>query len=267
MYTQHYRIRDAHKGNPERTVIVHATPDEIAQFVRDGFLVRKQAVSSEQVQKLRDAVDEVAERERNFASSWGVFLRQLLDKHPAFLEMLTFEPTLSVARALLGPSVQFRNFTARISYPEASTPQETTWHFHQRLIPDPIPPFFSRPQTIDCLLYLDPANEANGPLCVIPGSHQWMERDLSDGITEDWEGQIVLQPEAGDIVMVHGATWHRAMPTRPDGTVRRLLILGYSPTWMQRSIFGEKPENALADPLRQSDDPEIRELLGLDGYY
>ncbi|GAB4455390.1 MAG: hypothetical protein OHK0029_11440 [Armatimonadaceae bacterium] len=77
----------------------------------------------------------------------------------------------------------------------------------------------------------------------------------------------MLQPEARDIVLVHGATWHRAMPTRPDGTIRRLLILGYGPTWMQRSIFGEKPQNALADPLRQSDDPEIRELLGLDGYY
>ncbi|GAB4455386.1 MAG: hypothetical protein OHK0029_11430 [Armatimonadaceae bacterium] len=188
MYTQKYRIRDAHKGNPEREVTVHATREEIADFVRDGYLVRRQGLTLEHVQKLRDAVDTVAAQERTLPSSWGTFLRQLLDKHPAFLDLLTFAPTLSIARALLGPQVQLRNITARIADPTAPTPQETTWHFHQRLIPDPLPPFFSRPHTIDCLVYLDPANEANGPLCVVPRSHQWIERDLPDGITEDLEG-------------------------------------------------------------------------------
>ena len=82
-----------------------------------------------------------------------------MDKHPAFLELISFEPTLSVARAVLGPFVRIRQLGGRVSYPGEPN-QETQWHLHRRTVPKPLPAFFSFPHTLDCLIYLDELNDA-----------------------------------------------------------------------------------------------------------
>lgn len=269
---------DAHwlrPGDPHRPVRVHASADEVAGFARDGYLVREGMFDAAELDRLRTAMDEVVAEEygtddvpsRQNASRQfgGIFLRHLMDKHETFLELLRFEPILSVCRAVLGPQIQVRGASARIAYPEQPS-QETHWHFHQRLIPEPIPPFFSQPQTVEALIYLDDADNANGPLCVVPGSHRWIERDLSRDEYGDMPGQVVLRVPAGSCVFTHGALWHRAMPNRPDGTIRRLLLLGYGPSWMKPSIDGERPANPLTDRLLADADQETRELLGVDGW-
>jgi hypothetical protein len=68
---------------------------------------------------------------------------------------------------------------------------------------------------------------------------------------------------AGSCVTSHSGLWHRALPTRPGGGTRRLLILGYSPTWMKQV---DKPGGGLTDELAPGADAETRELLGLSGY-
>ena len=142
------------------------------------------------------------------------------------------------------------------------------WHFHQRVVPDPIPPLFSRPQNIDVLLYLDDIDDRNGPLCVLPGSHNWLERDLNTNNFESRRDQIVLRLPAGSAVLAHGSLWHRALPTQPGCTIRRLLLWGYGPAWQKQAIYGVKPENGLTDRLLAEPgiDEETRELLGLAGY-
>ncbi len=274
-HTLTYRLRNHDLKDPTRQVEVHATPEEVCRFAEEGYLVRERLLQGEQLERLRVALDEVSAAE---SSVWGpgeglstsrrfggVFLRHLMDKHAAFLDLLKFQPTLSVARAMLGPQVQVRGLSARISYPDQEN-QETHWHFHQRLIPDPLPPFFSRPQTIDALIYLDDADDLNGPLCVVPGSHQQINEDLPAEEYGDKPEQVVLRLPAGSCVMCHGALWHRALPTRPEGTVRRLLLLGYGPSWMKPSIYGTQPENGLTARLLEDADEETRELLGVSGY-
>jgi ectoine hydroxylase-related dioxygenase (phytanoyl-CoA dioxygenase family) len=255
-----------------REVEVLATPEEIQTFARDGYLVRERLVPMEHVERLRAAFDETLARDDRLETKGGkrfggVFMRHMMDKHPAFLDFLRFPPTLSVARALFGPSVQIRGFTGRVCYPDAPE-QETVWHFHQRLIPDPLPPLLCRPQTMDVLLYLDDIDDLNGPLCVVPGSHHWLERDLSASDFEEKSDQVVIRVPAGSCVMAHGALWHRSLPTKPGCTIRRLLLFGYGPTWMKPSIYGKKPEDSLITPLLQSPDldEETRELLGLSGF-
>ncbi|HEY3236085.1 MAG TPA: hypothetical protein VGJ84_15315 [Polyangiaceae bacterium] len=69
---------------------------------------------------------------------------------------------------------------------------------------------------------------------------------------------------AGSCVFTHSAIWHRAKPNLPDGSVRRVLLLMYIPTWMRRTIHeGTPPPNGPATRLlEESSDPETRELLG-----
>lgn len=267
-----YRVRDSHKGNPTRRVEVLATPDEIGQFVRDGYLVRESLLPKQEIEKLRAAMDECVAKDEHIErggqkSFGGIFLRHLADKHEAFLDLINFAPVTSIARALFGPMIQQRGFTARVCFPD-DPHQEVEWHFHQRLIPDPLPPLMPRPQTLDALLYLDDVTELNGPLCVIPGSHNWTSDDLPTGDLSDKENQIVLTLPAGSIVLVHGATWHRALPTKPGGGMRRLVIMGYGPAWQKPSVYGVKPENGLTKQVL--DDPntpeELKELLGVGGF-
>ena len=269
-----YRIRNIERTDTVRTVDVFASPEEIKRLTRDGYLVRERLFSPEQTALLRQALDDVAAREieggigvskeRRFG---GLFLRHLMDKHPAFLELFRFAPTLSVARAVLGPQVQVLPMTARISYPDQPN-QETHWHFHQRVIPDPMPPFFARPHVLDVLIYLDEVNDANGPLCVVPGTHHRIQEDIEGDDYEEKPGQVTLRLPAGSAVFIHGALWHRALPTTPAGTVRRLLILPYAASWLKLPSYGVRPENALLQTLLSDADAETRELLGIaEGLY
>jgi hypothetical protein len=255
-----------------RPVEVLATPEEIRTLVRDGYLVRERLVPMEQVERLRAALDETVARDERLEKGGsrafgGLFIRHLADKHPLFLEMIDFPPALSVARALFGPSVQLRGFTGRVCCPDVPY-QETEWHFHLRLVPDPLPPMFSRPQALDALLYLDDADDRNGPLCVVPGSHHWTDRDLGAKEFEEKPEQVILRLPAGSCVLAHGSLWHRALPTQPGSTIRRLLLFGYSPAHMKPSIYGKKPPDGLTARLLQNPDldEETRELLGVAGY-
>jgi hypothetical protein len=271
-HTIRYRTLDSHRGFPEREVEVLATEEEVVRFVEDGYLVRENLIPLSAVERLRMALDETVARDRHLEGNsggtfGGVFIRHLMDKHPTFVELLKFAPTLSVARALFGPAVQWRGFTGRICYPD-DPHQETEWHFHQRVIPSPLPPLFARPQTLDVLLYLDNIDDKNGPLCIIPGSHHWLARELPTAQFDDMPGQVTLRLPVGSAVLAHGSLWHRAMPTLPGGTIRRLLLWGYGPVWQKQAIYGVKPQNGLTEQILADPhvDGETKELLGIAGY-
>lgn len=63
------------------------------------------------------------------------------------------------------------------------------------------------------LIYTRDITEATGgQLVVVPGSHRFGELPSGDP-TAVLEGQRVLSPKCGDLVLVHGHVWHRVLPT------------------------------------------------------
>jgi ectoine hydroxylase-related dioxygenase (phytanoyl-CoA dioxygenase family) len=266
-----YRINSHDNPQPLRTIeLDSATPENVAEIAKQGFTVREHLVTDTLLEELRTAVDELAEAQGGAAATGtggnfgGLFIRNLVDKHPTFLKMLHFAPTLSLARAVLGPQIQLHAMVLRVTYPGAPN-QETHWHWHQRVIPEPIPPMFSRPQVLDNLIYLDDTDEQTGGLAVLPGSHLWDHTDLPIGDTSEKPGQINLFLPAGSCVTATASLWHRGLPTLPGGRVRRLLIIGYSPTWMKQI---DRPGEGLTRSLLENNpDPETSELLGRTGYY
>jgi ectoine hydroxylase-related dioxygenase (phytanoyl-CoA dioxygenase family) len=269
-YTITYRLSKQFSKQPVREIPVYATPAEIQQLVQQGYLIRERLFQEEALERLRTALDEVETQERagqtvSSRGFGGLFIRYLMDKHPLFLEMLKFQPTLSVARAVLGPLVQIRGFSARISYPNEPN-QEVQWHIHQKFVPNPQPAFFVHPHALDCLIYLDELTDDNGPLCFLPGSHLDTEMDFPSQDFTDLPGQVLVKVPAGSCVIIHSNLWHRALPTQPNGGKRRLLLVTYTPTWMRQAPYGVKPQNGLTQALIEGADEETRELLGLGGY-
>jgi ectoine hydroxylase-related dioxygenase (phytanoyl-CoA dioxygenase family) len=270
-HTIQYDILDMVPNKPLREIEVHASKDELKRMAEVGYMIRERMFSGESLQTLRDALDrlELKEREngvgeggtKNFG---GFFMRYLMDKEPEFMALMKFQPIMSVARAMLGHQVQV-SLTARISAPGPEN-QETMWHQHLRYIPKPLPPWFLRPHCIDVLIYLDDVTDENGPLCIIPGSHENIQEEPPIDYFDDLPGQLKLYPPAGTAVILHCNLWHRAMPMTPAGEKRRLLIFSIHPTWLKRMNRGVKPENALTDQLLESADQETLELLGKIGY-
>src|SRR3712207_2283844 len=96
-----YRVRDHAQGFPTRNVEVLATREEIAALTNQGYLVRERLLPLEEIERLRAALDETVARDDRLETMvgkafGGVFIRHLIDKHPAFLEFLKFPPTLSI---------------------------------------------------------------------------------------------------------------------------------------------------------------------------
>ena len=168
-----------------------------------------------------------------------------------------------MARPRLGANVEGR-WSARVSFAGAE-PQDTPWHQHLRVVPDPVPPWFSRPHAIDCLIYLDDLNDSTGALAVVPGSHHWLDREPPPLRYEPIPAEQTLRLPAGGMVIIHSNLWHRALATRVGK--RRMLILAYTPCWLRESPHGgPSPADGLTRDLLADGDAEIRELLGLEGH-
>lgn len=275
-HTIRYEVLNYHNPQGETgthwDIEAHATPEELEAFAASGYLLREGLFQGQALRRLQDALDRLEEREwekrDNAISSkrgWGFIPRHLMDKDQAFLDLLRFQPTLSIARAMMGPLVRLRGLSARITYPGDGREQQTPWHQHLRVVSKPLPPWFSRPHCIDCLIYLDDLNDATGAVAIVPGSHDWLDRAASPGADEPVKEELEVRVKAGGAVLIHGNLWHRGLPTLK--AKRRMLILSYTPTWLRRSPHGgPPPEDGLTRAFLEDADHEARMLLGVGGY-
>ncbi|MBC8134962.1 MAG: phytanoyl-CoA dioxygenase family protein [Fibrella sp.] len=270
-YLISYKIRSNRVHlDPPRHVTVHAAPQAVADLVGNGYIVRERLFTGNDLDVLRDAADGIEARHLETRKPGqgkgfgGLFIRNIIDQHPAIETLLLKNPALvSVARAVIGPQVQVHASVLRVAYPELEN-QNVEWHFHQRVVPDPEPPFFLRPVVLDNLIYLDDLSDDSGPLVVLPGSHN-VNEDLPSGDFSDKPGQVVVRCPAGSVVTSHSSLWHKAFAPRSGGGKRRLLIFGYSPVWLKPIDVPVKLRQRIAaDPDATE---EQRELVGLTGYY
>lgn len=74
------------------------------------------------------------------------------------------------------------------------------------------PPENAKQFNLNRLVYThDITNEIGGQVIVVPGSHKMGEITKGETFGEI-EGQVVLTPKKGDLVMLHGHCWHSVKP-------------------------------------------------------
>ena len=244
-----------------------ATKAEIQRFVDEGYLPCRGLLDPRVAATMAEAVLSIATAEAGQPGSEQVpgktiYIRALLDKDPVFHRLLRFEPALSMARTLLGPQV-WVDLEARMNY-AGQAGVAVPWHGHVPVIPDPLPPLFCYPHQVQFLIYLDRVTEREGALCLLPGSHTRPDIRIPFGDTAPKEGQVELLFEPGDAVLIHANMWHQTIPSRDDAGPRRLLLLGYVPSWVRSDGFqpGVRPQRPLSRDLAAGADEETRELLG-----
>src|SRR5262245_23825451 len=120
---------------------------EVRFFLQWGYLVVEEALTAEQVEILRAALDETVERKK--IDAFG----QLLEEDDRFGFLIDNPPVLSRMKALLGNCVQLHSATARTTRPGQP---DQNWH---RDGPWPVAPggtpYGSLPAQINCGYYLD----------------------------------------------------------------------------------------------------------------
>ena len=188
----------------------------VERYRQDGYLSRVRII---------DAAD-AAHHRRRLEDAEAVYgpLHYKAKVHTILrspLELAIHKPVLDIVEALIGPNILLWNSTYIIKEPR--NPSHVSWH------QDLTYWGLSGDDQVSVWLALSPANEANGCMRLVPGSHREGRRDhriadsktnlLFQGQTVEGvdESQAVYCPLLpGEASFHHGWTVHSSPPNRSD---------------------------------------------------
>ena len=268
---RHYHIHDNVMEQQTRQYACGLSEQQLDQLDRDGYVVLPSVFDAQHINEMCLAIEEMriavdAGLKKNY-NPGDVFYRDIMMHCPIFESFLQHELFVGAARAMLGPLVRLRGMTCRDTRTDTGGNQGFGWHIHQRAACDPLPRWFSPPQGLDCLLYLDGLDAGQGCLACIPGSHKdphfYIEHDHADHSRQ----QIVELPP-GSLVLLHTNCYHRSIPGTDAEARRRLVIASWTPSWYRQSPHDKADRSDWIEKLRQEhgEDPAFMELLGVGGY-
>lgn len=221
---------------------------DVAFFLKWGYLIVEDAITSEQVETLREALDEA------FARKGEMFTHQLLEEDDRFAFLLDNPPVLDRMRAILGNCVQLHSATARVTEP--GTPDQD-WHRDMPWPVDPAgTPYGSVPAQINCGYYLDSLTLENGPIAVVPGSQKALFKP-PEGHPR-FPDELVVFAKPGQAVMFDGWIYHRGMANKSEGR-RRTCLMCYQNAWIKSREPFDGPKVVA---LRANGTKDQRLLLG-----
>ena len=257
--------------SPIRTDVAAFTEAETAQIVadfqRDGFRLIPGVLDQGEVAALKTAVDRVFEDDRFLDSHnrYGDFVAaRLFETDPIFEEMLTREPIIGLAEAILGPDCHLIAQNVVRNNPGQSIDQ-----FHaDDMVIFPVPPGCERhPADYRMPIFLmtvqialtDIDEMQYGPTEFVPGSHYSGRQSAI--IEPEFEGRtaVPILCKAGDIYLHNGQCWHRGAPNTSDRT-RYLLQQAYGQRFVAQRFYPflnyQMPEHV----LRNADERRLRVL-------
>ena len=189
------------------------TSDILASFVRDGYVVVEDFFEPELMDELDQLIrgyfggnpdffhnDEFLGKAQTEVIPWfpqneGVKAFDAIDNDPRFAEL---------TEAVLGD-----NWCSQYCMVMWSKQGTTGQAWHQDCPPDD-PNVFN----LNRLVYTsDITDEIGGQTVVVPGSYRNGLLPVGDPVGE-FDGQIVLRPKKGTLVLLHGHTWHRVLPIK-----------------------------------------------------
>ncbi len=179
------RLADAEKRMPRQDPVIWSdwsddapiTRDEAAGYERDGYLIRRDLFTADEVRRLIAAsadirADASAIRAEDLVTEPGTdAVRTIfrLDDHSGIFARLARDARLAeTARFLLGDEVYLHQ--SRLNYKPGFTGKEFYWHsdFETWHAEDGMP----RMRAVSASVLLTDNSALNGPLMLIPGSHR-----------------------------------------------------------------------------------------------
>lgn len=222
------------------------SPQQVAEFRRNGCLIAGPVLSADEVQELRDDLDEVIAgtsarapvRLSNLSGDadqpvWQVV--NICDASDAFMRLVRHPRVVAMAAQLIG-SPRLRLWHDQIQYKPPRHGGVNGWHQDA-----PFWPVLGADSMVSAWIPLDEADESNGCLSMVPGSHRWGRRwhdylhtvSGFEHIGEGWtppDGDLFavqLWPvPCGSVSFHHCLTWHASHGNRSERP-RRAIALHY----------------------------------------
>jgi hypothetical protein len=215
----------------------HLTRDEVKKYEREGFVFLRKAFGVDEVSQLRSSLAEIVRRPDNLPGG----ARVLHEEPPAVSGQrrawavsnlaaasdtwfrLAVDPRIVVPMVdLLGPDINLFNTFARIKLP--LTQAHLDWHQdwpHDR---------HNLPGLLTALLYLDDTWEGAAATECAVGSHLRGElpADSRHSLRDEQitDPKTVLPAQAGDLLLLHTMTVHRATTNSTKDDRRVALVVG-----------------------------------------
>lgn len=248
-----------------QTVALPAPTADIAQAKADlefaGVCVLTGALSPEELEELRDALQAQAEAERalgDLAPRGFVGNRQyvpnMVNKGACFLALVDRDLTDELVSPLLGRHHLLSSINGHIFWGPTDEPQPL--HRDQGQVPAAVP----IAAVCNLLWVLDDFRPEAGSTRVVPGSHRWpTEHQIHP---PDPALAVAVEAPAGSVLVLDGRVWHGG-GVNHDGSSRRSIATFFCAPWIRQqenaavSCFAEVFEEA---------SPRLRERLGLRTY-
>jgi ectoine hydroxylase-related dioxygenase (phytanoyl-CoA dioxygenase family) len=221
---------------------------EVAFFKKWGYLVVEAAITPDQIEDLRAALD------RTFALHEASITHQLLEEDDRFAFLLDNPPVLTRMKAILGNCIQLHSATSRVT---KSGEPDQNWHRDIPWPKDPEPPpYGNEPGQINCGYYLDELTMENGPIVILPTSHRAPFKPPECHALFPDEKYIMAKP--GQAIMFDGWIFHRGAANKSDQN-RRVCLMCYQNAWMKSREPFDGPK---VTAMRENGTAEQKLLLG-----
>jgi phytanoyl-CoA hydroxylase len=198
---------------------------QVSQFQRDGFLKADRVIDEAWAGELRDEVlrvirDHGTDRPQPISlSKWDVDgaeiyqICNIWEASDAFRRLITHAPIVDAVARLLGAQ-ELRVWHDQIQYKPAHNGGVNRWHQDW-----PYWPILSAPTQVTAWIALDDADDGNGCMSMVPGSHAWGNAidflhtvQGIDDMPSTWNGHQLSVRRcpvgAGEVHFHHALTWH-----------------------------------------------------------
>lgn len=221
------------------------TQRQIDQFHADGFLNAGHVLQADEVRELQDEVMRTIDQQENADVDQPIACRNLSprDDEPVWqiidiwissepFKRLMHHPFITKGLAQLTDATELRIWHDQIQYKPPEKGGVNMWHQDA-----PLWPIIAPMTEVTAWVALDDADESNGCMSMVPGSHQWGDNIEFLRQLESYEGmpdrfqdhEIRVQRcpvRAGEVHYHHSLTWHGSH-ANTSGRPRRAIALHY----------------------------------------
>lgn len=235
------------KMNPD---LSQELQDEVNFFLKWGYLIIDDALTAEQLKSTREAFNDTFEKLDDVNHiEFG-----LLEYDERFVFLLDNYPVIKRIKAILGNCIQLHSATARLTKPGSP---DQHWHRDGPWPVDPEgTPFGSIPGQVNCGYYLDRLTKENGPIGIVPGSHNALFKPPKDNI--DFPDQKLVLAKPGQAIIFNGWLYHRGLGNNSNAD-RRVCLMCYQNAWIKSR---EKFDGPRTLDLLENGTDEQKLLLG-----
>ncbi len=223
---------------------------QVDQFNRDGFVILRNVISPEMIQKIQDECERFIKEKDDEMDAKGVEVDEINHKGKRYfiamksqksepMQELLYGPELeAITRNILGENVYL--FLEQFVVKAADKGMKFSWHQDSGYVKQKHDPYLS------CWMPLDDVDEENGTVYLLPyseaGTDKRIEHVLEEG-TNDMIGYHGDNPgvpailKKGDIALFSSVCFHRSGSNNTNKS-RRVLLMQYSKAPI---MDGDKP--------------------------